>query len=104
MPHSTPTQDAIRTALDAVMDPELHISITSMGLVYDIVVDADGTVHITMTLTTIGCPLFDTIHDAIRTAVMAVPGATGVDVDLVFDPPWTPDMMSPETRAEVGLD
>ncbi len=88
--------------LDTVIDPELGIPITDMGLIYGIEKDDHGMVHVTMTLTTIGCPLYDVIRDdIIRTLTEG--GATSVTVTLTFDPPWTPDMMTDAAKMDVGL-
>ena len=74
-----------------------------MGLIYDIAVAPDGAVTITMTLTTIGCPLFDVIQREIVDAVSAVPGVRSVRVNLTFDPPWTPARLTQEARDRLGL-
>jgi len=84
-----PTRTAIDAALDTVIDPELGMSVTTLGLVYDVAVDG-GTVRITMTLTAPGCPLHEVMSDWVRAAVLRVPGVCTVDVVLTFDPPWTP--------------
>jgi metal-sulfur cluster biosynthetic enzyme len=94
----------ILKALDTVIDPELQLPITDMGLIYGVDVRDDDTVHILMTLTTVGCPLFDVIHDDMVRAVKTVPGVQSVDIELTFDPPWTPAMMAESARAELGID
>jgi metal-sulfur cluster biosynthetic enzyme len=86
----TPSVDAVTTALRTVLDPELGMSVVDLGLIYGIEV-ADGTVAITMTLTTPGCPIHDVMADWVRAAVGAVAGVERVDVTVTFDPPWTPD-------------
>ncbi len=93
----------VRDALAHVIDPELDIPITEMGLIYNIAVTEDGVATITITLTTIGCPLYETIHNNITKTVSAVDGITDVVIDLTFDPPWSPEMMSDKAKAEVGL-
>jgi len=72
-----------------VLDPELSLSVVDLGLVYGIEIDGP-TVRITMTLTAPGCPLHDVMADWVRRAVLAVPGVQEVEVNLTFDPPWTP--------------
>jgi len=72
-----------------VLDPELSLSVVDLGLVYGIAIDGP-TVRITMTLTAPGCPLHDVMADWVRRAVLAVPGVQEVEVNLTFDPPWTP--------------
>lgn len=101
--HPTITPEMVFDALTHVIDPELHIPITEMGLVYGAHIDADGVVIVTLTLTTVGCPLFETIHADVSKHVSAIDGVTDVDVDLVFDPPWNPAMMSEAAQAEIGL-
>ena len=91
------------TALATVKDPELDLPLTEMGLIYDVRVGDDGYVTVVMTLTTIGCPLYDVIRADIEHAVRSVDGVTDVTVDLTFDPPWDPSMMTPSARASVGL-
>jgi radical SAM protein len=87
----TPAQ--IVDALRAVFDPELGLSVVDLGLIYDIAV-AGGAVSITMTLTTPGCPIHDAMPEWVRQAVAAVPGVERVEVELTFDPPWSPDRIS----------
>ena len=72
-----------------MLDPELSLSVVDLGLVYGIAIDGP-TVRITMTLTAPGCPLHDVMADWVRRAVLAVPGVQEVEVNLTFDPPWTP--------------
>ncbi len=98
-----PTEASVRAALKTIMDPELFVSIVDLGLVYAIVIDG-GKVHITMTLTTIGCPLFQTIENDIREKLLALPGVTDIDIELTFNPPWDPSRISPEAKAELGME
>ena len=94
---------AITKVLKTVLDPELYVSIVDLGLVYDIAVE-NGKAHITMTLTTIGCPLFQSIEQEIREKVSALPDIKEVQVELTFDPPWDPSRMSASAKAELGMD
>ena len=82
--------EQITEALREVFDPELGMSVVDLGLIYDVAIDA-GRVHITMTLTTQGCPLHDSMTEWVRQAVGRIPGVEDVVVVIVFDPPWTPD-------------
>lgn len=84
-------------ALRTVIDPELGVDIVNLGLVREVVVDEDRTAHVRMTLTTEGCPVGPAIVDEVAQAVAAA--GFEPDLDLVFDPPWTPDDMTPEGRA-----
>lgn len=99
----SPKREAIMAALSQIDDPELGLDLVSLGLVYDLQIDA-GAVRVQMTLTTPGCPLIDTIVGQVRTVVSRVPGVKSVAVDLTFHPPWTPDRMSEEARTLLGFD
>jgi metal-sulfur cluster biosynthetic enzyme len=88
-----PTREDVMAALGSVFDPDLAMSIVDLGLVYDVTI-AGGRVHVTTTLTAPGCPVRSVITDWIRRAVAAVPGVEAVDVELTFDPPWTPDRVN----------
>ena len=84
------SREQIIEALRDVFDPELGMSVVDLGLIYDVAIDA-GRVQITMTLTTQGCPLHDSMAEWVRQAVGRIPGVEEVVVSIVFDPPWTPD-------------
>jgi metal-sulfur cluster biosynthetic enzyme len=86
----TVTREQVWSALAEVFDPENGMSIVELGLVYGIDIHADA-VQITITLTTMGCPLHHSIPEWARKAIMHVPGVGSVDVKLTFDPPWSPD-------------
>ncbi len=96
------TKDQIEAALRTIPDPEIGVSIVDLGLIYDISM-TKGKVEILMTLTTIGCPLFEHIAGPIRQAVGKLPGVTAVDVLLTFEPPWVPDRMSQDAKAQLGF-
>lgn len=97
-----PDDDAVREALRQVDDPEAGMNIVDLGLVYGVEVGADA-VRIEMTMTTAACPMTDMIVEQVRDVVAAiVPAGTGVDVQLVWDPPWTPDKMSGVAREHFG--
>ncbi len=89
--------------LVSVIDPELNIPITDMGLIYEAYYITDESIKITMTLTTIGCPLYDVIHDNIVDILKEDPAIKNVEIELTFDPPWTPDMMTDEAKMEIGF-
>ena len=103
----------IKSQLTKVMDPELNIDIVSLGLVYDITVATvqkpEGErpqVHILLSLTTPGCPLSHVFEQRIKEALDGLEGLNAfkeVEVELTFDPPWLPDMMTEEARAELGF-
>ncbi len=95
-----PAERDLRTALTAVMDPEIGINIVDLGLVYGID-KADGKVTVTMTLTSMGCPLTELIHQQCTLVLTRLPGVEEVDVDFTFTPPWSTDMISDEARDEL---
>jgi metal-sulfur cluster biosynthetic enzyme len=99
------TEHTIRQALAKVIDPELQIDIVSLGLIYNVKVDGKQKVIIRMTLTTPGCPLAPVIDEMVRDALFGLVEDTEQDViiDLTFDPPWIPEMMTEEARLELGL-
>ena len=82
--------EQVMVALQNVLDPELGMSVIDLGLIYGVEVD-DGHVRVTMTLTAPGCPIHDSMTEWVRRAVKEIPGITEVEVDITFDPPWTPD-------------
>jgi len=83
-------RDQVTQALREVFDPELGMSVVDLGLIYEVQIDG-GHVRITMTLTTQGCPLHDSMTEWVRQAVGRVPGVHEVDVIITFEPAWTPE-------------
>ena len=102
-PTSLPSPDTVRKALRAVKDPELNLNIMDIGLVYDVEVSEAGQVHVRMTLTSPGCPAGTEILDDVKRVVTDLDGVTGVEVELVWDPYWTPEKMDPRVRAFLGF-
>jgi metal-sulfur cluster biosynthetic enzyme len=97
-----PSVEQVRMALRKVKDPELNLNIVDLGLVYD--VRADGAdVEVDMTLTSPGCPAGPQIMTDVERTLKAVPGVAAVNVNLVWDPFWTPDKIEPRVRAYMGL-
>ena len=94
--------DDIVAALKTVYDPEIPADIYELGLIYKIDIEDDRSVKIEMTLTAPGCPVAGEMPGWVQNAVSAVEGVSGVDVDMVFDPPWTPDRMSEEAQVALG--
>ncbi|MDQ0456090.1 SUF system Fe-S cluster assembly protein [Rhizobium paknamense] len=94
--------DDIVAALKTVYDPEIPADIFELGLIYKIDIEDDRMVKIVMTLTAPGCPVAGEMPSWVQNAVGAVEGVSGVDVELTFDPPWTPDRMSEEAQVAVG--
>jgi len=89
--------------LDAVIDPELNIPITEMGLVYGAEYLDDENIKITMTLTTIGCPLYDVIKENMIEVLTDDSKIKNVEIELTFDPPWNPEMMTDSAKMDVGF-
>lgn len=97
------TKKQVEVVLKNIPDPEIGVSLWDLGLIYEIMVDKDGNVRILMTLTTIGCPLFDLIETPIRQEVSKLSGVKKIDVELTFEPPWSMDRMSDEAKATLGM-
>ena len=96
-------EDQVREAMKNVFDPELGINIIDLGLVYDVAVDPEGGVDIQYTLTTMGCPIGPMIEDQMRAFVSNVPGIDEVRPEMVLRPAWSPEMMSYEAKAALGI-
>ena len=99
---TTLTPETIRKALRAVKDPELGLNIVDIGLIYDTAVNEAGEVRVTMTLTSPGCPSGAEIMQDARTVVGDLDGVSSVEIDLVWEPFWTPERMDPRVRAFLG--
>lgn len=97
------TTDAVFEALKNVIDPELGLNIVDLGLVYEVRVDDEGGVDIEYSLTTMGCPIGPMIEDQMRSFLRGVPGVDEVRPEFVIRPPWTPEMMSDEAKAALGI-
>ena len=96
---STVTKDQVRDSLKQCMDPEIPLSIVDLGLIYGIDVSENNDVNIKMTMTTKGCPLHETMVDDVKRYARKVIGVNDVNVDIVWDPPWSMDRMSPEAKS-----
>ena len=96
------TEENVREALKQVIDPELGVNVVDLGLVYGIAI-VGNRVEITMTLTTPGCPLHDSLREAVQTVIgLMIPTVESVSVNLVWDPPWSPDRITEDGRRELG--
>ena len=93
------SEDQVRDSLKQCMDPEVPLSIVDMGLIYGIDISENNDVNIKMTMTTQGCPLHETMVDDVKRYTKKVSGVNSVNVDIVWDPPWTMDKMSDEAKA-----
>lgn len=99
------SEEMIYAAIKEVIDPELGINIVDLGLIYSVEIGEDGRIDIIMTLTTPGCPLHASFAEEIeRVLWQSIPDLTGVYVELIWEPPWNPMMISPEGRAALGID
>jgi metal-sulfur cluster biosynthetic enzyme len=98
-----PSEDEVLEALKSVIDPELGINIVDLGLVYEVDIAEGGDVDIQYTLTTMGCPIGPLIEDQMRAFLAPVPGIGEVRPEMVLRPAWTPEMMSDEAKAAMGM-
>ncbi len=99
---ATLNADAVRTALRQVKDPELDLNIIDLGLVYDVEID-EGEVRVIMTLTSPGCPAGPMITNDAYRVLRALDGVTDVNIDIVWEPYWTPERIDPKIRAMMGF-
>jgi len=96
------TADSIRKALRGVKDPELNLNIMDIGLVYDVTISDAGEVHVRMTLTSPGCPAGAEIVGDVKRTIEDLEGVTSAEVEIVWEPYWTPEKMDPRVRAFLG--
>ncbi|WHY78955.1 metal-sulfur cluster assembly factor [Neobacillus sp. WH10] len=96
-------KENIMGALELVIDPELGVDIVNLGLVYNVEIDDKGMATITMTLTTMGCPLAGTIVDQVKRALADIPEIKDTEVNIVWNPPWNKDMMSRYAKIALGI-
>lgn len=97
----SPTREQILEALKGVFDPEIPVDIVNLGLVYHVAVNA-GWVTVRMTMTSPGCPAGDYLVGEVKRTIAELPGVEEVDVELVWDPRWTPELMSEEGKRTLG--
>lgn len=95
--------EKVKEALRLVIDPELGYNIVDLGLVYAVLVNDGGVVNIVMTTTTRGCPATNYLKEGARDAAWGVPGVEFVDVTLTYEPPWSPQKMSPGAMEHLGI-
>ena len=96
-------RDAIATALKTVYDPEIPVDIYELGLIYEVNIEMDGTVHLVMTLTAPGCPVAGILPQQVADAAASVEGVGEVDVTLVWEPPWDMEKMSEDAKLALGM-
>ncbi len=95
------TTDAITSCLKNVIDPELGINVVDLGLIYNVLIDANK-ISVDMTLTTPGCPMAGMLAGSVEQAVRQAFEEADVEVSLIWDPPWTPDRLSEAARQQLG--
>jgi FeS assembly SUF system protein len=96
-------RDDVVEVLKTVYDPEIPVNIYEMGLVYEITVDDDANVHILMTLTSPMCPVAESLPPEVEEKVSAIDGVANATVEVTWDPPWDPEMMSEAAKLELGM-
>lgn len=96
-------KDSMMSALEEVIDPELGIDIVNLGLVYDVDLSDEGLARVTMTLTSIGCPMGPLIVDQVKTALGQLPEVKETEVNITFNPPWSRDHMSRYAKIALGI-
>jgi FeS assembly SUF system protein len=102
-PDAGPLETSVIAALRTIYDPEIPVNIYDLGLVYGLDVDAAGKVDIRMTLTAPACPVAETFPGTVEQRLYEVPGVTEVRVELVWEPPWSPDRLSEDAKLSLGL-
>ena len=103
MAEETLTKEIVTEALKSVYDPEIPVNIVDLGLVYDVQVNDEGGIYVQMTLTFPGCGMGPFIAQQAEWAVQDLDGAGEVEIEMVFDPPWTPELISESARSELGI-
>jgi metal-sulfur cluster biosynthetic enzyme len=99
---ATVTEDEVLEALEEVIDPELGLDFVSLGLVYDVEIE-DSDVYVTFTLTTPACPIGPQVSEQMKEFVGDIEGVDAVHPKMVFDPPWSPEMMSEDAKFALGF-
>jgi len=100
---TTALREEVIDALKSVYDPEIPVNIYEMGMIYEVRVEENGYAFVKMTLTTPACPVAGTLPGEVEHRVAAVEGVSDAKVELVWDPPWTQDMLSEAARLQLGL-
>ena len=97
------TDASIRDVLRSVLDPELHMNIVDLGLVYGVEIK-DAVIHVKMTLTSPGCPYGPYLLTQVKDTLLTLKGVADAQIEVVWDPPWGPDKMTEAARLELGFD
>lgn len=101
--HSEPLHAAVIKVLKTCFDPEIRVNIYDLGLIYDVAIDAESNVLVTMTLTSMFCPVAGTLPAEVETKVAALPGVGSAKVNVVWEPHWSREMMSQSAKLQLGL-
>ena len=96
-------KDKIIAEIKRIYDPEIPVNIYELGLIYDIKINTQNEVNVKMTLTSPNCPVAESLPKEVKDSIMEVKGVNKVDLELVWDPPWTKDMMSESAKLELNL-
>ncbi len=96
-------ENDIIEALKTIFDPEIPVDIYELGLIYDVAINDEFGVKVTMTLTSPSCPVAESLPGEVKEKAASVKGVTSADVELTFDPPWEKSMMSEEAQLELGF-
>ncbi|WP_366520429.1 metal-sulfur cluster assembly factor [Deinococcus sp.] len=102
-PAGLPSQAQILESLKVVKDPEIPVNVVDLGLIYEVGIDDAGRVEISMTLTSVGCPVQDLIRSDAEMAVMRLDGVNHVNVEFVWSPPWSPEKMSEDGKRQMRM-
>lgn len=97
------SKEVVMKALQSINDPEIPVDIVDLGLIYEVSVDKSDNVHIKMTFTTPYCPMNAYLQKEVNSKTKAIKGVKDVKVEVVWDPPWTPDRIAPAARKELGI-
>ncbi|ADT84308.1 aromatic ring hydroxylating enzyme [Thermococcus barophilus MP] len=97
------SKEAILEKLKEVVDPEIGIDVVNLGLIYELEIRPDNTVYVKMTMTTPGCPLTMWLLKAVEEKILEIPGVKDAEIELTFDPPWSPERISEEYKKKLGL-
>ena len=100
---SRDVEDRIVETLKTIYDPEIPVNIYEIGLIYEITVDADGHAHVLMTLTSPMCPVAESLPPEVEQKLAEVEGVSSATVEVTWDPPWDPEMMSDAAKLELGM-
>jgi FeS assembly SUF system protein len=103
IPETSDLKEKVVEALKTCFDPEIPVNIYELGLIYSIDTDETGAVNIQMTLTSPACPVAGSLPPEVESKVQTIPGVTSAKVDVVWEPPWTPEKMTEAARLQLGM-